>query len=47
MDKILGSIIDDYSLFRVIEGIITIFTLVAVYLGVQIILMWKSITQDI
>ena len=41
MDKLLGNIIDDYSLFRIIEGIITIFILVSVYLGIQIILTWK------
>jgi len=45
MDKLLGNIIDDYTLFRVIEGIITILILVAVYLGVQIILMWRSLNK--
>jgi uncharacterized membrane protein len=45
MDTILGSFIDDKSLFRIIEGIIIIFVLVAVYLGVQIILLWKSLNE--
>jgi len=41
MDRILGSIIDDYTLYRVIEAIITILILVAVYFGVQITLIMK------
>lgn len=45
MDKLLGSFIDDYSLFRIFEGIITILILAAIYLGVQIILMWKSLNK--
>jgi len=45
MDKLLGNIIDDYSLFRIIEGIITIFILVSVYLGIQIILTWKLLNK--
>jgi len=45
MDKLLGSIIDDYTLYRVIEGIITILILVAVYLGIQVILMWKTLNN--
>ena len=45
MDRLLGNIIDDYTLYRIIEGIITILILVAVYLGVQIILMWKSLNK--
>ena len=45
MDKLLGNVIDDYSLFRIIEGIITIFILVSVYLGIQIILTWKLLNK--
>ncbi len=45
MDKLLGNIIDDYTLFRVFEGIITILILAAIYLGVQIILMWRSLNK--
>ena len=41
MDRILGSIIDDYSLYRIIEIIIAILILILVYLGIQITLMIK------
>jgi hypothetical protein len=46
MDKILGGIIDDYTLFKIIEGIIIILILVAVYLGVQITLTWKFLKKE-
>ncbi len=45
MDKLLGSIIDDYTLFKIIEGIIIILILIAVYLGVQITLTWKFLRK--
>ncbi|MCX9084545.1 MAG: hypothetical protein OIN87_07110 [Candidatus Methanoperedens sp.] len=45
MDELLGNFINDFAIYRVIQGIITIFTLVAVYLGVQIILMWRSLNN--
>jgi hypothetical protein len=45
MDKLLGNIIDDFVFYRVIQGIIIIFTLVAVYLGVQIIMLWRSLNN--
>jgi hypothetical protein len=41
MDKLLGNIIDDYTLYRIIQAIITILILVAVYLGIQITLALK------
>lgn len=41
MDRLLGSIIDDYSLYRIIEGIIIVLILVAVYQGIQIMLIMK------
>ena len=41
MDRLLGSIIDDYTLYRIIQAIITILILVAVYLGIQITLALK------
>ncbi len=41
MDRILGSIIDDYTLYRIIEAIITILILISVYLGIQITLIMK------
>ncbi len=46
MDRIFGSIIDDYTLFRIIEGIIIILILIAVYLGIQITLTWKFLKKE-
>jgi len=46
MDSLLGSIIDDHTLFRIIEGIIIILILVAVFLGIQITLTWKFLKKD-
>ena len=45
MDRILGSIIDDYSLFKIIQGIIIILILLSVYLGIQITLTWKFLKK--
>lgn len=36
MDRLFGSIIDDYTLYRIVQSIITILILIAVYLGIQI-----------
>lgn len=36
MDKLLGSFIDDFTLYRIIESTITILILIMVYLGIQI-----------
>jgi hypothetical protein len=41
MDRLLGSIIDDYTLYRIIQAIITILILIAVYLSIQITLALK------
>ncbi|MCE8424187.1 MAG: hypothetical protein J5U17_00235 [Candidatus Methanoperedens sp.] len=41
MDKLLGGIIDDYTLYTIIESIIIILILIAVYLGIQIVLIFK------
>lgn len=41
MDRILGSIIDDYTLYTIIESVIIILVLIAVYLGIQTILIFK------
>ena len=41
MDRLLGSIIDDDTLYRIIQAIITILILVAVYLSIQIALALK------
>lgn len=46
MDRLLGSVIDDYTLYKIIEGIIAILSLVMIYLGVQIALTWKFLKKD-
>ncbi|MFZ3382515.1 MAG: hypothetical protein WA144_01190 [Candidatus Methanoperedens sp.] len=46
MDRLLGGIIDDLTLYRIIEGVIIIFILVAVFLAVQIVLAWKFIKKE-
>ncbi len=45
MDRLLGGIIDDLTLYRIIEGVIIIFILVAVFLAIQIVLAWKFINK--
>jgi ABC-type transport system involved in cytochrome c biogenesis permease subunit len=45
MDKLLGSIIDDYTLYRIIQGIIIILSMFTVYIGIHIALTWKFITK--
>jgi len=45
MDRILGSIIDDYTLYRIFQGIIIILSLFTVYIGIHIALTWKFITK--
>jgi len=45
MDRILGTIIDDYTLFRIIQGIIIILILLSIYLGIQITLTWKFLKK--
>jgi len=46
MDKLLGSVINDYNLYKIIEGIIAILSLVMIYLGIQIALTWKSLKKE-
>jgi len=46
MDRLLGSVIDDYTLYKIIEGIIAILSLVMIYLGIQIALTWKSLKNN-
>ncbi len=46
MDRLFGTIIDDYTLFKIIEGIIIILILVAVYIGIQITLTWKFLKKE-
>lgn len=45
MDRILGGVIDDFSLFRIIQTIIFILILFAVYPAVQISLTWKFLKK--
>jgi len=45
MDKLIGSLIDDLSLFRIIQTIIFILILFSVYLGVQITLIWTFLKK--
>lgn len=46
MDRLLGSVINDYNLYKIIEGIIAILSLVMIYLGIQIALTWKSLKKE-
>lgn len=46
MDRLLGSVINDYNLYKIIEGIIAILSLVMIYLGIQIALTWKSLRKE-
>lgn len=41
MDRILGSIISDYDLYKIVEASIAILLMIIVYLGIQICLKWK------
>lgn len=45
MDKMLGSIIDDYTLYRIFQGLIIILSMFTVYIGIHIALTWKFITK--
>ena len=45
MDKVLGSIIDDYTLYRIIGGLIIILILAAIYIAIQITLIWKFLNK--
>jgi len=47
MDKLLGSLIDDYTLYKIIEAIILILILIMVYLGIQIGLILKFSKKDV
>ena len=41
MDYWLGSIIEDSTLFKIIEGIIGLLSMMMMYYGIQIALTWK------
>ncbi len=45
MGRIIGSIINDYTLYKLIEGAIAILSLVTIYLGIQIALTWKYLKK--
>ncbi len=46
MDRLLGSVIDDYNLFIIIQSIIILLILLAVHLAVQISLTWKFLKKE-
>lgn len=41
MDYWLGAWIDDYTLYKIIEGLMIILCMVTIYLGIRIALIWK------
>lgn len=47
MDYWFGNFINDYILYKIIEGIIAILSMIIIYLGVQIALNWKFINKEI
>lgn len=46
MDRLLGTIIDDHTLYKIIQAIIIILSMFTVYLGIQIALTWKFLKKD-
>ena len=46
MDQVLGSIIDDYTLYKIVEGMMIILSMIVIYLGIQIALAWKFIQKE-
>jgi len=46
MDRVLRSLIDDYTLYRIIEAIIIILYMFMIYLGIQIALTWKFLKKN-
>jgi len=46
MDQVLGSIIDDHSLYKIIEAMMIILSMAIIYLGIQIGLAWKFIQKE-
>lgn len=47
MDYWFGNFIDDYILYKIIEGIIAILSMIVIYLGIHIALNWKFINKEI
>jgi len=46
MDYWFGSIINDYVLYKIIEGLIASLSMATIYLGIQIALTWKHIRKQ-
>lgn len=46
MDQVLGSIIDDYTLYKIIEAMMILLSMTVIYLGIQIALAWKFIQKE-
>jgi hypothetical protein len=46
MDRLLGTVIDDHTLYKIIQASIIILSLFTVYLGIQIALTWKFLKKD-
>jgi hypothetical protein len=46
MDQLLGNIIDDYTLYKIVEGMMIILSMIVIYLGIQIALAWKFIQKE-
>ncbi len=42
MDYLLGSVINDYNLYKIFEGAIIIFSLLNIFLFIHIVLVWKQ-----
>ena len=46
MDYWFGNLISDYFLYKIIEGIIAILSMIIIYLGIQIALNWKFLNKE-
>lgn len=46
MDYWFGNLISDYLLYKIIEGIIAILSMIIIYLGIQIALNWKFLNKE-
>jgi len=47
MDYWFGNLINEYILYKIIEGIIAILSMIIFYLGINIALNWKFINKEI
>jgi hypothetical protein len=46
MDYWLGNIINDYILYKIMEGLIALLSLIMIYFGIQIALTWKFLRKE-